>query len=210
MDDTPRRYATAIWDVSASRPTEALIVEGMSDSHVQQFEEKWKPELLKMSEDGNRLRASGVHATVVEDAHWSWSGKLQRYPSAKGYAIFVVEAGGAMQGIMMVAKGRQARDQQTEGLIYVEYLHVAPWNRPWIGRDPQFRAVGTSLFRFAVQFSEANGHGGRVGLHALPGAVKWYGEKLKMGRFGADSAYYGLEYFEYDTEQAYRFLRQVT
>ncbi len=52
------------------------------------------------------------------------------------------------------------------------------------------------------------GHGGCVGLHALPQAERFYEERCGMTRWGDDPQYGGLAYFEFTIEQASRFLAE--
>lgn len=70
-------------------------------------------------------------------------------------------------------------------LVYVEYLASAPWNRKEIQRPPRYQGVGTNLLRYARVRSVELGYSGRVGLHSLPGSVKFYENQL-MENFGPD------------------------
>ena len=89
-------------------------------------------------------------------------------------------------------------------LLYIDYLEVAPWNWriPEIGRDGQFRGVGSALFWNAVQQSREEGFHGRVGLHALPQAEPFYQDGCHMTPLGRDAAKQDLLYFELSRQEA--------
>lgn len=107
---------------------------------------------------------------------------------------------------MMLIETQQHRSRITPGqpLVYVEALATAPWNRLAIIRPPELRGVGTALLLFARQRSLQLGYGGRVGLHALPRAERFY-ERQRMSRFDPNPEDYPdledkpLTYFEYAT-----------
>ena len=65
-------------------------------------------------------------------------------------------------------------------LVYVRALATAPWNRPAITNPPTYKGVGGTLINFAIARSEELGYQGRIGLHALPGALVFY-RKLRVG-----------------------------
>ena len=91
-------------------------------------------------------------------------------------------------------------------VLYVDYLATAPWNRPSIENPPRFRGVGVTLLAAAVQLSKDEGFKGRIGLHSLPAAGKFYEEKCGMTVIGPDSQKQNLTYYEFTSEQAEAFL----
>ena len=94
---------------------------------------------------------------------------------------------------------------EESGLIYVDYLMSAPWNRPVTPR-PRFRGVGQRFIRAAIEQSQELGFEGRIALHSLPEAEAFYAQKCGMSDIGPDAQYYDLRYFEMTPEQAERFL----
>ncbi len=176
--------------------------------NLEQYEQKWLPELLKRRRETATLLKAGHEVAVVEDAHWDWAKKMLREHRAPlGFRSCAVEVESETLGLMQVELAtHRSRSNKSLNLAYVDYISIAPWNRPWPGHPPRFRGVGSILLREAVRTSVAEGFRGRIGLHALPGAVTWYQEKLKMKAFGADPDYQGLLYFEFTEEQAKRFL----
>ncbi|MCU0546876.1 MAG: GNAT family N-acetyltransferase [Oscillatoriaceae cyanobacterium Prado104] len=65
-------------------------------------------------------------------------------------------------------------------MVYIRALATAPWNRPAITNSPTYKGVGGNLIDFAIARSEELGYRGRIGLHALPGALTFY-RKLRVG-----------------------------
>src|SRR5271156_3290416 len=99
----------------------------------------------------------------------------------------------------------QSPSQAGKPLVYLDYLEVAPWNRPDFGPVPRLRGVGSALITAAVALSDEEGFKGRLGLHSLPQADAFY-RKIGMTDLGPDPAYQNLRYFEMTVEQARTFL----
>jgi len=64
--------------------------------------------------------------------------------------------------------------------VYISALATAPWSRPVITNPPTYKGVGGNLVDFAVARSHELGYQGRIGLHALPGALGFH-RKLRLG-----------------------------
>lgn len=183
---------------------------GIAEQNLEHYEQKWLPELLKRRREAAKLRKAGHDIGVVEDAHWDWAKKMLREHRAPlGFRSCAVEVEGETEGLMQVELAtHRSRAIRNLNLAYVDYISIAPWNRPWPEQPPRFRAIGSILLREAIRTSMEEGFRGRIGLHALPGAVTWYRDKLKMKSFGADPDYQGLHYFEFTEEKARRFLSE--
>ncbi|BCL39888.1 hypothetical protein [Nostoc sp. MS1] len=82
--------------------------------------------------------------------------------------------------------------------LFLSLCEKSGWNRSFIQSPPKFRGVGTNLLRYARVRSIELGYGGRVGLHSLPGSVRFYENQL-MSNFGTDEDEDNdnLIYFEY-------------
>ena len=66
-----------------------------------------------------------------------------------------------------------------ENIFYVEYLAVAPWNRDCLVRQREYKGVGSTLLKVALNYSvEKLGLIPGFSLHSLPQAKEYY-EKLK-------------------------------
>ncbi|HMO83982.1 MAG TPA: hypothetical protein PKC18_03580, partial [Lacipirellulaceae bacterium] len=119
---------------------------------------------------------------------------LARY----GYAI---ECEAEFQGAMLLDLASHFADLEGDRgkpLVYIDYLEAAPWN--WdceeLSQERTFRGVGQILFQKAVEHSRDEGFQGRVGLHALPQAERFYEQACGMTRFGPDPNKERLVYFE--------------
>ena len=185
----------------------ATLFFGIADHNLEHYEQKWLPELLRRRRETAKLLKAGHEIALVEDAHWDWAKKMLREHRAPlGFRSCAVEVAGETEGLMQVELAtHRSRANKNLNLAYVDYISIAPWNRPWPEQPPRFRGIGSILLREAIRTSTDEGFRGRIGLHALPGAVTWYRDKLKMKAFGADPDYQGLHYFEFTEEQARRF-----
>jgi hypothetical protein len=181
---------------------------GITEQNLERYEQKWLPELLKRRREAPKLRAAGHEIAVVEDAHWDWAKKMLREHRAPlGFRSCALEVASETEGLMQVELAtHRTRVNKNLNLAYVDYVSIAPWNRPWPEQQQRFKGVGSILLREAVRTSIDEGFKGRIGLHARPGAVTWYRDRLKMKAFGADLEYQGLHYFEFTEEQAKRFM----
>lgn len=97
---------------------------------------------------------------------------------------------------------RLASDRK-KPLVYIDFLEVAPWNWniPDLGQSGVFRRIGTLLLWRAVEQSIEEGFKGRVGLHALPQAARFY-EGYGLTSLGNDAAKQNLMYYELSAGQA--------
>lgn len=104
---------------------------------------------------------------------------------------------------MIVDHSRTSRREAdvSKGLVYIDYVEVAPWNRPGWQPHRVFTSIGTTFLRTAIQASLLLGFDGRIGLHSLPQANSFY-TRMGMMNLGADSEYQHLWYFEMSPKQA--------
>jgi len=137
-----------------------------------------------------------------EDAKWDWAEFLRERSRAEKegvsrHARYSLWALGRLQALMildisgMVYRTRGSRLPQ----VYVEYLAVAPGNRPGVRSPRVLRGCGASLLRVAVRVSIRRGWKGRVALHTLPGAKAFY-EGQGFRDLGSDPGEGGYHYME--------------
>lgn len=185
----------------------AALFRGIDEKNLLDFEREWRPAFI------NRLPpdASSIEqiAADAEDAHWDWRllAELGRNPLL--FEMFVVECAERTQGLMLVVKGghfSRHPDHERADLVYVERLATAPWNRSGFVKTPIYKGIGQLLLATAVDLSFDEELGGRIGLHALPGAETFYRDVLGMTDFGPDRNHHGLCYFEFSEAQAAAFL----
>lgn len=177
------------------------------------YESDWKPVL-----DGkiDELKRAGQHTREqvakhnVEDAHWEWPAKSKDRSGQLQWNSFAIRCNGSTQGLMFVNLVYTCRldSQLNKHMVYVDLLSTAPWNRPRLSPQPLYRGVGGALISEAIRLSEAEEWGGRIGLHALPGAEQFYRDDWKMVSLGPDPNYSNLHYFEMTTERATEFLSE--
>lgn len=188
-------------EVISGQLREAELHEGIQERHLADLEEIWKPALSVLTRWSGRSRRE-------ESAHWNWRIKMKRVRLSRKLRSFAIVSRDVTQGMMIVDTSRTVRLKPDcgLGLVYVDYVEVAPWNRE--GWQPQrvFHSVGTLLVRTAVQASLDLGFDGRIGLHSLPQSNSFY-THLGMTNLGADANYQELCYFEMTPAQALK-LRQ--
>ena len=196
-----------VFAVAESKWVAGTLFFGIADYNLEHYEQKWLPELLKRRREALMLRKAGHEIAVVEDAHWDWAKKMLREHRAPlGFRSCALEVAEETEGLMQIELAtHRSRANKNLNLAYVDYISIAPGNRPWPGEPQRFKGIGMILLREAIRASVDEGFRGRIGLHALPGAVTWYRDKLKMKAFGADPDYQGLHYFEFSEEQSRRF-----
>lgn len=146
----------------------------------------------------------------AEHSHWDWSLKTGRL-AIPGARIMSVECGGVVEGMAFVFdRGHTVRLNADPGqpLVYVDIIEAAPWNLTRANPSVRYYGVGPVLLRGAIELSRHLGYGGRVGLHSLEQAERFY-RRIQMHEFGPDPAYYGLVYFEFTAARAVRFLEEA-
>ena len=125
---------------------------------------------------------------------------------------FSIVCNGLTQGMMIVdtTNYRCRIDGQIgQHLVYVKYIENAPWNRAELVEVPRYRGVGSLLILAAIKSSMDLEFQGRIGLHSLPQANKFYANSCGMTDLGTDQNYGGLRYFEMTSEQAQTFIAKT-
>ncbi len=183
---------------------EAELVYELSKDDLVQAHLDWAPVRLEAL---RRLHES--HRPWPEHWHWDWSKKAQML-DLLAYRCMGIECEGHFQGLMMVStlavKGRLA-SQLGKPVLYIEFLENAPWNLRSLAGKPQFIGVGIRLLEAAIEFSDNEGFGGRIGLHSLPQSENYY--RKYMTALGLDAKQsQGLRYFEMSTEQVLHFIER--
>ena len=147
------------------RSIEGAIREGIT-AHALEQADKWKRRLQYHQE---------------EDESWDWKAFVSECRPAgtfiaARYLHCSLGVGGELQALMIVERSGRRRlpKKASPPLVYVEYLSIAPENRPTVQKPRRVAGCGSAMLRYAVGLSVRNGWDGRVGLHALPGAVAFY------------------------------------
>jgi hypothetical protein len=176
---------------------EASLFDEVTDEHLRLWEQGWVPEM-------RAHRANRAPADTPEDSHWNWRNKANGWRALLGYQSYALVCQGELQGLMLTNDMTSARLPQQFGkpIVYVEFLATAPWNRPELRMPPKYRGCGRIFILAAIHTSLDAGFKGRIGLHSLPAAERFYEEKCGFTRLGPDSSHQKLAYYEMTETQA--------
>lgn len=194
----------AVLDAETDDLVDAYIHYEISHDHLDDYDRMWIPEFESLRPIPENMPIDEWQD--VEDAHWNWRAKVERALSDKQAMQCALTVEGVTQGLMIV-KGRiRSLLNDDMAIPYLAYISTAPWNRGLSGEGRRLRHVGFILMKHAILYSREQGFGGRLGLHALPGAVSWY-QRLGFYEFGSDSGVQDpsaqdLVYFELDVSDA--------
>jgi GNAT superfamily N-acetyltransferase len=194
-------------DVLTGNSVEAELRDAIEQAQIDDWQTKWRPSLLSGLQD---LARKGVPISQWPQSwHWDWTQKTARVQGLLAYRGFSIIAHGVTQGLAQINLTKSACEPSQVGkpLVYLEYLEVAPWNRPELKAVSRLRGVGTALVAAAIATSDEEGFKGRIGLHSLPQADDFY-RRCGMTDLGSDHAYQNLRYFEMTTDQARAFLEK--
>lgn len=178
-------------------PVEASLFDEITDEHLRMWDDTWLREMRMFS-------AGRQPGEKPEDSHWDWRRKARGRRSLLGYHPFSLVCSGDLQGLLVCSDLASARlhGQFGRPMAYVDFVATAPWNRPEMSNPTRFRGCGRALILSAIEVSRSSGGRGRIGLHSLPAAEKFYEKKCGMTRLGPDAAHQGLTYFEMTETQA--------
>lgn len=193
-------------DAATGESVEAELRDAIEDAQLIDWQTRWQPDLIGVLQE--LVRRGVPVAQWPQSWHWDWKQKAARVQGLLAFRGFSIVAHGETQGLAQVNLTKSAREPSQAGrpLVYLDYLEVAPWNRPELGRPVRLKGVGTALLTAVVALSEEEGFRGRIGLHSLPQADAFYRQRCGMTDLGPDPAYQNLRYFEMTAEQARAFL----
>jgi hypothetical protein len=195
-------------DVTSGTGVEAELRDAIEEAQLVDWQTQWQPALIRTLQE---LARQGVPvAQWPQSWHWDWRAKNAEVSGLLAFQGFSVVCANMTQGLMRVDLTRtaQAPVQKGKPLVYVDYLEVAPWNRPDLGQAVSYKGVGTALMVAAIALSEQEGFRGRIGLHSLPQAESFYRDHCGMIDLGPDATYQNLSYFEMTPDQAKVFLEE--
>ncbi len=125
----------------------------------------------------SRFRGPYVHGFDQRpDAHWKWNSFVRRHQKRQDWVRCgaIETPDGKIQGAIIYRRDGASLLEPGQGAVYVEYLAAAPSNRKDCARKPEYEGVGSGLLTLAILHSYDWGSGGRVALHSLPTAIKFY------------------------------------
>jgi hypothetical protein len=195
-----------LFDTAAGAAAEAELRDAIEAKQLADWRVHWQPALTAVLQE---LHRRGVPpAQWPQSWHWDWPAKAAQVQGLIAFRGCCVVCEDLTQGLMRVDLTKSAREptQAGKALVYIDYLEVAPWNRPDIGQAPRLKGVGMALMTAAVEISLAEGFKGRIGLHSLPQADAFYRDRCGMTDLGPDPSAQNLRYFEMTVAQATAFL----
>lgn len=116
-----------IIDRASAQPVAAVLHTDLDRLRLIDTEIEWTPEWLRALR-GILAQGASVQA-IPQHVHWNWAIKALQYQFL-AYRSLGIEAGGKMQGLLMVClAGHLARLDPDKGkpVVYVEFLETAPW-----------------------------------------------------------------------------------
>jgi hypothetical protein len=189
------------------------LFDEVTATHFMDSQLEWRPVVL---EAARALLQSGASPSMIPTHwHWDWVAKTSEL-RALSFSFWGIECEGHLQGLMKLDIDRRSSRlpaQKRKPVVYVDYLETAPWNvkvlMKALGRKTRFGSVGTRLMEAAIRKSLEEGYKGRVALHSLPGAERFYLDVCGMTAFERDPDKHNLLWCEFTPEQAESFIREV-
>ena len=196
-------FPVFLTDKRSGNPVAAELIDVISEADLRAVEAEWKPVTNARIRE---LMSRGIRpADWPEGWHWKWRDKVQQITGLLAFQTFALRCEGKLQGLMQLkTAGAICRvpEQAGKDLVYIDYVETAPWNRRAIVDSPRLGGVGTIMIRAAIEVSRDQEFRGRIGLHSLPSAERFYAEACGMTDLGLDGTYEGLRYFEMTSVQA--------
>ena len=209
------RVPVQIMDMSSGAFVDAELIDEVTMDHFIETQRDWRPMVVAATKS---MILRGVDPKLQpRHWHWNWENKeiqLKQF----GVSFYGIEYAGQLQGLMKVDLAKHAAripTQTGEGLAYIDYLEVAPWNireiASELGQEQRFGVVGVNLYAAAVLLSKEAGFDGRVGLHSLPHpkTEQFYQKTCRMLPLQRDKAKEDLLYLETTPELAELFLTEA-
>jgi hypothetical protein len=202
-------------DMSSATFVDAELTDEVTMDHFIETQRDWRPMVVAATKS---MVLRGVDPKLQpRHWHWNWENKeiqLKQF----GVSFYGIEYAGQLQGLMKVDLAKHAAripTQTGEGLAYIDYLEVAPWNireiASELGQEQRFGVVGVNLYAAAVLLSKEAGFEGCVGLHSLPHpkTEQFYQKTCRMLPLQRDKAKEDLLYLETTPELAELFLTEA-
>lgn len=207
---TPTISRVHLFNVERNKSEEAELWDALTKQQVADWEEAWAPALSEAIQHLRQAGDAGYH--FPQSSHWNWRKKIEALQGLLAYQGFSIVCNDLTQGMMIVNTTSQrcrVDDQKGQHLVYVAFVENAPWNRAELFSPPRYRGVGSILIRAAIMLSESLEFRGRIGLHSLPQADRFYADTCGMTNLGADPDNHDMCYFEMTPEQAQAFVTKV-
>lgn len=171
---------------------------GWDMSLAYECDDKWRRFNIEILEFVERTTAQADLVQVLEklqleDAHWRWTRKSAIH-NTEEYTWFYLLVDKEVQAACLTYHPKPSA-QDAEGIFYIEFIAVAPWNRdnPLCARKNL--GVGKTLVKEVNEYmKQSSGLRPGFSLHSLPKAQAFY-EKIGMRAYPQMNKD-GLAYFE--------------
>lgn len=115
-------------DLSSGAFVEAELHDQVTLDHFVETQRDWRPMVV----DATRSMIKRGVDPQLQPRHWHWNWE-NKQPQLKqfGLSFYAIEYAGRLQGLMKVDLAKYSAripTQLGEGLAYIDYLEVAPWN----------------------------------------------------------------------------------
>lgn len=184
---------------------EAILHERVDVAYARRADHAWLTFLAAAEAKAN---TEGVTFAHQEHGHWKWEAKVAYSERLLSCPTLAIECEGETQGLMLLkTDGHFAMlaPDKDKPLVYITYLATAPWNLPSVVGKPRFSGAGSVLMAAAIHMSLEAEFNGRLGLHSLPQAERFY-DCNGFVALGADPKKENLKYYELGAEAAAAFL----
>ena len=183
---------------------QAELWDDITDEHIKLWANSWVPEFIAATKRLKKRKSTDQN--IPQGLNWHWGDTIRNTRQYLTYRRFSILAEEKLQGLMLVNLSANARipSQFGKDLVYMDLVSTAPWNR----KDevnptppPRFSGIGLTMIRVAIELSRAEGLSGRIGLHSVKEAERFYRDSCKMTDLGLDLTK-KMTYFEMTEIQA--------
>lgn len=157
-------------------------------------------EQLAQNHPGENVRKL-IAQNSINDQHWRWFNKVLALSDPNKYEWFYLIADGEVQAAAVVCHPEVSRFNSDE-IIYIDYVAVAPWNRDTVIAGKRFGGLGSKLIKaLNLHLGKKLSYREGFSLHSLAQAKTYY-ERIGMTDFGPDSKKQDMHYFEMEASVA--------
>lgn len=194
---------------------EFYVISDENHAPADSIQATWRPAFfeiissLQASCKSEEELGKAIEDHQLQDFHWEWPHIVRQESSGYTRKTFYYLADGFIEGALHAYFPKRSLVNKGHNLVYVDFVAVAPWNRPKAVGTKRYGGVGTALIRTVIKHSHEQGYDGCIALHSLPQAESYY-HGLGMEEHGCDEAYHDLRYFEMDNSVASEHLERVS
>lgn len=137
---------------------------------------KFNVNLMRFIKNNNydeKSLAEVLEDIQMDDNHWNWFNKSCFYKSTE-YDWFFLMIDNIPQGACLIHHPKPSALEEGN-IFYIEYVAVAPWNRPNPMQPRIFKGIGVILIKYAIYYAHTILSLRRgFSLHSLPKAATFY------------------------------------